>query len=183
MRINPLAGKPATPAMLVNVPRPVTVLIDMLANTDGMLRQKAREALVKGGKRAVPALVRALHSAQPDQVRWEAAKALLEIGDARSIPVLVETLEDCEAGVAWLAAEALHAFRQVAWAPLLRALVQRGTESSTLRQGAHHVLHNQDGGACSDLLAALLLALESNTVPEATAVAARNFLKRVEDET
>ncbi|MEO5368278.1 MAG: HEAT repeat domain-containing protein [Magnetococcus sp. WYHC-3] len=93
----------------------VTVLMDMLANKDGMLRQTAREALVKVGKPAVPSLVQALQPSQPDQVRWEAAKALSAIGDARSIPALVTTLEDPDYGVAWLAAEALRPFKQVAW--------------------------------------------------------------------
>jgi HEAT repeat protein len=159
-----------------------TAWMDMLASKDGMLRQKAREALVKLGKPAVPSLIQALKPSQPDQVRWEAAKALSAIGDVRSIPALVDTLEDRESGVAWLAAEALHHFNQVAWVPLLQALVERGTNSVPLRQGAHHVLRNQEGDGFNDVLAALLKALESSTVPEATAVAALAFLKRVETE-
>ena len=161
----------------------VAALMDMLAHKDGMLRQKAREALVKLGKTAVPSLIQGLQPSQPDQVRWEATKALSAIGDARSIPALVDTLEDRESGVAWLAAEALRQFNQDAWVPLLRALIKRGADSVPLRQGAHHVLHNQEGAGCTDVLAALMKALESNTVPEATAVAASAFLKCVEAET
>lgn len=157
-----------------------TAWMDMLASKDGMLRQKAREALVKLGKPAVPSLTKALQPSRPDQVRWEAAKALSAIGDARSIPALVTTLEDTDSGVAWLAAEALRQFNQVAWAPLLRALIERGADSVPLRQGAHHVLHNQEGDDFNDVLGALLKALESNTVPEVTAVTAHDFLKRVE---
>ena len=160
-----------------------TAWLEMLANKDGMLRQKAREALVKLGKPAVPSLIQALQPSQPDQVRWEAAKALGAISDVRSIPVLVETLEDGDSGVAWLAAEALRPFNQAAWVPLLHALVARGADSVPLRQGAHHVLHNQDGAGFNDALAALLKALELNTVPEATVVAANDFLKRLETKT
>ena len=160
-----------------------TALMDMLANEDGMLRQKARLALVKLGKSAVPSLIRGLQSSQPDQVRWESAKALGAIGDVRSIPALVNALEDGESGVAWLAAEALCQFKRIAWAPLLRALIERGAASVPLRQGAHHILLKQKEETFCDALAALMKALESNTVPVATVVAASALLKCVEAET
>jgi HEAT repeat protein len=154
------------------------VWMDMLAGNDGMLRQKAREALVSLGKPAVPSLVQALHPSQPDQVRWEAAKALGKIDDARSIRVLVQTLEDRDDGVAWLAADALIQFKQSAWGPLLRALIKRGAKSVSLRQGAHHVFCKQKVNGFNDVLAGLVEALERSSVPVATITAANDFLKR-----
>jgi hypothetical protein len=44
-------------------------------------------------------------------------------------------------------------------------------------------LRNQEGDGFNDVLAALLKALESSTVPVATVVAANDFLKRMEAET
>jgi HEAT repeat protein len=61
-------------------------LMDLLENKDGMVRQKAREALVALGKPAVSSLVKALQNYKTNQVRWEAAKALGELNDARSMP-------------------------------------------------------------------------------------------------
>jgi len=77
-------------------------LTELLANEDGMIRQKARKALVVLGKPAVPSLVQALQNSTVDQVRWEAAKALAAIGDngdVESIPALVKALEDSDYSV------------------------------------------------------------------------------------
>jgi len=63
-------------------------LIEDLASKDGMIRQKAREALVDLGNPAVSSLNHALLNSKLDRVRWEAAKALGGINDAGSIPSL-----------------------------------------------------------------------------------------------
>jgi hypothetical protein len=154
-------------------------LMTMLAGKDGMIRLKARETLVAMGKPAVLSLIRALQNSKVDQVRWEAAKALGAIGDARSIPQLVKALEDINSDVAWLAAEALHKFKKAAWPSLLRAVTKIGPDSASLRHGAHHVLRNQEEDGFNDLLATLMTALESDAVPESAAVAAYEILKRM----
>lgn len=92
-------------------------LMDKLASKDGMVRQKARESLVALGKPAVASLIRALKNSTSDQVRWEGAKALGAINDARSIPTLVEALSDSNSDVTWLAAEALSKFKKAARPP------------------------------------------------------------------
>jgi HEAT repeat protein len=154
-------------------------LIEMLANEDGIIRQRARESLVVLGRPAVTSLNQALKNSKLDQVRWEAAKALGEIVDARSIPALVKALEDSNSDVAWLAAEALSKFKKTAWSPLLRALLKNGLNSDLLRQGAHHVLLNQKEDGFNDLLAILMNALESNADQELTPLAASDILKRM----
>jgi len=156
-------------------------LMNTLAGKNGMLRLKARESLVAIGKPAVACLAKALQKSKVDQVRWEAAKALGAIGDAKSIPQLVKALEDSNSDVAWLAAEALHKFGKAAWPSLLRAVTKMGPDSASLRHGAHHVLRNQKEDGFNDLLATLMAALESEAVPESAAVAAYDILKRMKD--
>lgn len=158
------------------------LLMDKLAGKDGATRLKARKALVALGRRAVPLLTQALQKSKCDHLRWEAAKTLGAIGDTRAIPSLVKALEDGDRDVAWLAAEALKRFKKTAWPPLLRALIKSGSESSSLRQGAHHVLRHQKEKGFSDLLATLTRGLESSTVAESTPVAAYDVLKRMKAE-
>jgi HEAT repeats len=158
----------------------VESLVGMLASKDGMVRQKARKSLVALGSPAVSSLAQALQTSELDQVRWEAAKALGAIGDSTSIPTLVRALEDSDGDVTWLAAEALRKFKKIAWPTLLQGLLKRnGNDSVLLRQGAHHVLRNQKEDGFNDLLATLQNALESNSSPESTLVAASNILKRM----
>ena len=154
-------------------------LMDMLANKDGMIRQRARKSLVTLGKRAVSSLIKALQNSTSDQVRWEAAKALGVIGDTRSISPLVKALADRDSDVAWLAAVALRKFKKTAWPPLLRTLIKNGPNYDLLRQGAHHVMVNQKEAGFNDLLANLMKALESDALSESAIVAAFEILERM----
>jgi len=155
-------------------------LIGALASKDGLTRSRARQALVVLGLPAVPALIRALRDPKRDQLRWEAAKALGAIRDARAAPALVRALEDDDPDVAWLAAEALEQLGQAAWPPLLHALIERGAVSAALRQGAHHVFRHQREEGFEHLIALLLKALESETVPEMPITAAHRILETLE---
>jgi hypothetical protein len=157
----------------------VESLMDMLASEDGVIREKAREALVALGKPAVSSLTRALQDSKLDQVRWETAKALGSINDASSLPSLVKALEDSNSDVAWVAADALKTFRKAAWPPLLQALIKSKPDSVALRRGAHHVLADQKEDGFNDLLGTLLKALESSSAPESSALAAHEILKRM----
>jgi hypothetical protein len=156
------------------------LLIDTLASRDGMARQKARKSLVALGSPAVPCLLRTLRNSPVDQVRWEAAKALGALRDARAIPTLVRALEDPDPDVAWLAAEALQTFGKAAWPALLQALLRRGERSAALRQGVHHVLRNQREAGFEDLIVVLLQALEVETIPETVLTTAYAILERMD---
>ena len=167
-----------------NTGKELTLLMELLASEDGMIRQRARKSLVVLGKPAVPFLVQALQNSCVDQVRWEAAKALAAIGDngdAESIPPLVKALEDSDYGVTWFAAEALRKFKKAAWLPLFRELIKNGSESVLLRRGVHHVLLRQKEDGFDDLLAILTGALANDTFPEAATVAAYEILKRMRE--
>jgi HEAT repeat protein len=154
-------------------------LVNLLASTDDKVRRKARKSLVAVGRSSVSSLSGALQNSKVYKARWEAAKALGAIGDAKAIPSLVKALEDPETDVVWLAAEALKKFRKIAWPELLNALIHRGSESVTLRNAAHHVFRKQREEGFNDLLTVLRKALESGAVPESTPSAASNILKRM----
>lgn len=111
------------------------------------------------GKAAVPFLTEALKN-KNDLMRWEAAKALGEIGDPGAAPALVKALEDEDFDVRWLAAEGLIKMNINGLKPLLQALEYRG-DSVFLREGAHHVFHDLSKGALRKYLVPVLAALEA----------------------
>jgi nucleotide-binding universal stress UspA family protein len=136
----------------------VDSLVGDLASNDGMVRVKARHSLVAIGREAVRPLVEALRSKR-HWVRWEAAKALAQIGNPTATQALVDALEDEEFDVRWLAAEGLIHIGAESIEPLLKALIER-PDSLWLREGAHHVLHDMDRGDLDDILRPVLGALE-----------------------
>ena len=115
-----------------------SMIVDLTRDVP-LARMSAREALVAIGGPAVSALTEALVN-PIRHVRWEAAKALGQIGDPAAAEALVRALEDEIFGVRWLAAEGLIAVGRQGLKPLLQALIHR-SDSDWLRQGAHHVLH------------------------------------------
>lgn len=118
-------------------------LIPALISDNGFEREKARLALVSVGDQAVSPLVHALRD-RSERMRWEAAKALGQIGSPSAAPALVEALEDNNFDVRWLSAEALVAIGRDGLEALLTALVKR-PESLWLRDSAHHVLAHMIG--------------------------------------
>ncbi len=134
-------------------------LIADLTCEDVIKCQNARRRLVAMGPEAVPSLVKALRS-KKQWVRWEAAKALGNIGGPAATRALVGALKDETFDVRWLAAEGLIAIGRRALVPLLEELVKR-PDSLWLQQGAHHVLHDMDRGDLNKALRPIMGALES----------------------
>lgn len=133
-------------------------LIRALASFNDLSRVEARRALVATGRQAVPFLIEALND--PESLRrWEAAKALGEIGDPNAAPALVKALEDEAFEVRWAAAKALIEMNVKGLKPLLQALIERA-DSVFLREGAHHVLHDLAKGELRKYLGPVLIALE-----------------------
>lgn len=140
--------------------RDIDALIATLDSADGLARQTARERLQDIGQPAVRLLIKAMDDPNED-VRWEAAKALGEIGDPAAAPALVNALEDRNSGVRWLGACGLISLKQEALTPLLHALCEPPT-SAWLRMGAHHVIHDlSEKWGMRHQLAPVLAALES----------------------
>jgi HEAT repeat protein len=129
-----------------------------LASHDDRTREKARHTLVAMGKDAVQSLIEALKDKRY-LMRWEAAKALGEIANAAAAPSLVAALEDEAFDVRWLAAVALIRMNIRGLRPLFQALMERG-DSTLLRQGAHHVIHDLSKGELRKYLLPVLAALE-----------------------
>lgn len=116
----------------------LSALLNSLTDKDGLARKRARDQLVEIGPSAVPGLVNLLQDKRT-HVRWEAAKALSEIGDPTAAPALVKALEDNDPGIRWMAAEGLIRAERAGLPPLLEALMDHGG-SIRLREGADHVL-------------------------------------------
>jgi hypothetical protein len=138
-------------------------LVEDFTCDDVIKCQTARRELVNMGNQAVPHLVQAL-SSKRHWVRWEAAKALGQIGDEMATGALVKALEDNEFDVRWLAAEALINIGKYSLKPLLTALADHGDKSVLLRQGAHHVFHDIDRSGMEDILHPVMVAVE-DTAP------------------
>ena len=135
-------------------------LIADLASKDGVVRVKARQQLVAYKKLSVAPLIRTL-SNENDWVRWEAAKALSQIGNNRAIKALLEALSDEKFEVRWLAAEGLIRIGRRAIVPLLEALVKH-SNSYWLRGGIYHVLNDMNTGKITEVLRPVLVALEGS---------------------
>jgi hypothetical protein len=139
----------------------INLLVEHLGYDDSVYRQEAREKLAAMGRAATPALVESLYDPR-ERVRWEAAKALITIGDPLTAPALVTALDDDNEDVRWVAGEALVALKDAAVAPLLHMLIKRAS-SYGFCKGAHHVLHElAKKPRRHDLLTPVRLALESN---------------------
>ena len=149
--------------------------VDNLGSANDDARVKARRSLVAMGKSAVPALAEALRN-KKYLIRWEAAKALKEIGEPAAAPALVNALEDEEFDVRWIAAEGLIQLNIYGVIPLLRALKERG-DSTLLREGAHHVFHDLSKGALRKYLAPVLDVLEGREPGEMVPMAALRALE------
>jgi len=156
-------------------------LIADLASKDGVVRVKARQQLVAYKKQSVAPLIRTL-SNKNDWVRWEAAKALSQIGNQKAIKALIESLTDEKFEVRWLAAEGLIRIGRKAIVPLLETLVNH-SDSYSLREGIHHVLHDMNTGKITKVLRPVLVALEgpepSLEVPLVAKAALDTLIKKV----
>jgi HEAT repeat protein len=139
----------------------IDALIAEFTCDDVIKCQKARRSLVAMGDKAVQPLIKEL-SSKKHWVRWEAAKALGQIGDAAAAKALVAALDDKEFDVHWLAAEALITIGRGAIEPLLEALADHGDKSLWLRQGAHHVLHDMKLGNLKAVLKPVIDAVDSS---------------------
>jgi hypothetical protein len=113
----------------------------------------------------------------PDhQVRLEAAHKISEIDDPQVTEALVRLLQDENHSVRWAAMSGLINQEREAIKPLLEALT-RDFNSSTLRQGAHHVLRAlHDQGNLTDVETKVFRALEGVAPGVQAAWAANNAL-------
>jgi hypothetical protein len=149
-------------------PAELRALVAALAAHDRRVRDRARQALVDRGAPVVEALIPALRSPN-HTMRLEAAKALSAIADPRSVPALIEALDDERFDVRWLAALGLIALPEASLIPLLSALQRTPWSESNLHTGAHQILRTQLRGPYGAIIAPVVAALKgaepSVTVP------------------
>lgn len=88
-------------------PNVIPRLIDLLDTADRLLARLCADALSAVGAPAVPALLEVMHNG-PQAARLEAVRALAEIGDQRSIPVLFQALDDDSALIEYWAEKGLE---------------------------------------------------------------------------
>ena len=150
--------RPASPQEARAAEEDVRVLLGQLRRGDGPERRRARHALTELGRPVAAAVAEVLGDPDED-ARWEAARTLVDLREPSTVMPLLDSLEDRNASVRWLAAEALAAIGEASVLPLLRRLLQR-PESAWLREGAHHVLASVSGGSQRGPLAPLLEQLE-----------------------
>lgn len=113
-------------------------LVEQLQSEDGVARERARRRLVAMGSRATNSLLPLLgHKRQQD--RWEAVKALSDIGDPAVTERMVTLLRDDDSDIAWLAALALIKIGRPVLVPLMERVIDQ-PESVRLRRGVHHIL-------------------------------------------
>jgi HEAT repeat protein len=120
-------------------------LLSQLADANLQTRSQARKELVKLGDQVMPCMVEKL-SSPSSRVRWEAAKAVGEIGKACCLETevglaLVRLLKDDNRSVRWAATNSLTRLQRAALKEVLLALTQ-DFHSALLREGAHNVLHD-----------------------------------------
>ena len=123
---------------LVKFPADIADLVIKLADENGIVRKTTREKLVKLGGEVIP-YIHEVTLTENQQLRWEASKILEQIGDERSIPVLISLIIDDESDIRWIAAQGLINIGDASIIPLLRQ-VKHHSDSIYIREGAHHVL-------------------------------------------
>lgn len=155
----------------------IAPLINELTCDDVIACQNARRSLVDIGQQAVPSLIGALKDRR-EWVRWEAARALGEIGGPQATEALLESLEGDSFEIRWLAAEGLiRAGREVV-RPLLGALLEH-PDSVWLRQGAHRVFRDFEHADLRDILHPVSEAIESDDPAVRVPVAVKEALDRL----
>ncbi|WP_442509488.1 HEAT repeat domain-containing protein [Novipirellula sp. SH528] len=138
----------------------INAAIQQLASDDGVTREKARNALVAAESRDVTEALIAELVDYRHQVRWEAAKALSQIGDSIAALPLVHAMDDDDHDVAWVAAEGVAEMGEVGLQAVLSGLT-RSSRSGSFYKVAHHALKEiRKHGKHRDVVAKVMEALE-----------------------
>jgi HEAT repeat protein len=101
-------------------------LVELIANDDAVRRNAALEALSKGRRRSVPALLRALRDPDSEVVMF-AASTLGKTRDPAAIPHLIQVLKHSDINVVQAAIESLGELRAISALDALGALLRGHT--------------------------------------------------------
>ena len=137
-----------------------------------------RNALVNMGKPIIPYMHKLLAS-KNDLIRKESAKVVELIADTKSIPFLINLLNDADPDIRWIAAEGLVKIGRRSIVPLLKS-IRVGESSHLIGKGAHHVLHSLLTESEMDKLKPLMLSLDNyHQLAETAPIEAAKALKTV----
>jgi len=141
----------------------------------------ARNTLVGMGKTVIPKMHKLLIT-ENWLLRMEAAKVVELIADRKSIPLLINLLNDKEFEIRWIAAEGLIKIGRRSILPVLES-VRDGKSSFLLNKGVHHVLLGLLKKNEKKKVMPLLLSLEETnelgeTAPVEASGAIRTLFKR-----
>jgi HEAT repeat protein len=167
---------------LKDIPNKLTSLIkELLDSKNSVKKLAARSTLVRKGKTIIPQIHKLL-SLENGLLRMEAAKVVELIADRRSIPFLINLLDDKEFEIRWIAAEGLIKIGRRSILPLLTS-VRDGKSSFILNKGAHHVLLSLLNENEKNKLTSLLLSLDDaqelgETAPIEASDAIKTIFKR-----
>jgi HEAT repeat protein len=168
--------------ILKDLPDSLANLIkDSLDSKNSVKKLAARNALVEMGKTIIPKLHRLLNS-ENALLRMEAAKIVELIADRRSIPFLINLLDDKEFEIRWIAAEGLIKIGRRAILPLLKS-IRDGKSTFIFNKGAHHALFSLLKEDEKNKLTTLLLSIDDaqelgETAPVEASEAIKTIFKR-----
>jgi hypothetical protein len=122
-------------------PVKITALVNDLGSKDGIVRQKARNALVQIGLPAMESLIVAFETKKNAYAHWEAAKAISTIGGPEAVRPLLHALSDDDFSIRWIATEGLIAVGGIALESLAKVLVLEETPPF-FYESSHHFIHD-----------------------------------------
>jgi HEAT repeat protein len=152
-------------------------LIEDMTGDNGIARQKAWHRLVKIGEPAIDYLIELQYS-KNHKARWEAIKAIGQINDPETIPILINSLEDDKFDVRWLAAEGLIDLGKDVVKPLLNTFSQ-DIDSEYLREGVHHILKELERRDEFDDKTEIIPALEETNLNEKVIITVEKYLNNL----
>ena len=117
----------------------VTALIPDLISNRTTSRQNARLKLSEINLRVLDQIAKLIES-KNKQLRWEVAKSFEDRASSDSMPILLQLLADEESDIRWIAAVSLINIGRESIIPLLHEIIHH--ESTSICEGAHHVLNS-----------------------------------------
>lgn len=158
----------------------VPALLSALHSDDELVGAQIFQSLVQIGGPAVPALITECSSISA-WTRWHCVRALGEINDARAIPILAQSLNDPDHGVAWMAAKELIQFGKLIVVPTLQVLMSSDT-SPWLAETGSYVLHQlyMRYSKLKPYLAPLVQEMQQSSFKIGTAYTAQKTLRKIE---
>jgi HEAT repeat protein len=154
---------------------------ESLNSKNSVKKLAARNTLVNMGKTIIPQLHKLLNSDNV-KLRMEVVKIVELIANRKSIPFLINLLDDKEFEIRWIAAEGLIKIGRRSILPLLLS-IRDGKSSYIHNKGAHHVLVSLLNEHEKNKLASLLLSLDDvkelgETAPVQASEAIKTIFKR-----